>query len=104
MGNNKPMPNMNNMTNITFDNLDINFANQNQPQNMNLMNNINKPQNNHNMNANINTNYINNAQPEKEEEEEKEEILRKFKNINDNGPMKTHNLKPFDTHYNKVLF
>ena len=78
MGNNKPMPNMNNMTNITFDNLDINFANQNQPQNMNLMNNINKPQNNHNMNANINTNYINNAQPEKEEEEEeKEEIPTK---------------------------
>ena len=77
MGNNKPMSNMNNMTNITFDNLDINFANQNQPQNMNLMNNINKPQNNHNMNANINTNYINNAQPEKEEEEEKEEIPTK---------------------------
>ena len=77
MGNNKPMSNMNNMTNITFDNLDINFANQNQPQNMNLMNNINKPQNNHNMNTNINTNYINNAQPEKEEEEEKEEIPTK---------------------------
>ena len=77
MGNNKPMPNMNNMTNITFDNLDINFANQNQPQNMNLMNNINKPQNDHNMNVNINTNYINNAQPEKEEEEEKEEIPTK---------------------------
>ena len=92
MGNNKPMPNMNNMTNITFDNLDINFANQNQPQNMNLMNNINKPQNNHNMNANINTNYINNAQPEKEEEEEeKEEIPTKS---NPHMNMKNSNPSP----------
>ena len=96
MGNNKPMPNMNNMTNITFDNLDINFANQNQPQNMNLMNNINKPQNNHNMNANINTNYINNAQPEKEEEEEKEEIPTKpnpLMNMKNSNPSPKANIK-----------
>ena len=96
MGNNKPMPNMNNMTNITFDNLDINFANQNQPQNMNLMNNINKPQNNHNMNANINTNYINNAQPEKEEEEEKEEIPTKpnpHMNMKNSDPSPKVNIK-----------
>ena len=97
MGNNKPMSNMNNMTNITFDNLDINFANQNQPQNMNLMNNINKPQNNHNMNANINTNYINNAQPEKEEEEEeKEEIPTKpnpHMNMKNSNPSPKANIK-----------
>ena len=97
MGNNKPMPNMNNMTNITFDNLDINFANQNQPQNMNLMNNINKPQNNHNMNVNINTNYINNAQPEKEEEEEeKEEIPTKpnpHMNMKNSNPSPKVNIK-----------
>ena len=96
MGNNKPMPNMNNMTNITFDNLDINFANQNQPQNMNLINNINKPQNNHNMNANINTNYINNAQPEKEEEEEKEEIPTKpnpHMNMKNSNPSPKANIK-----------
>ena len=97
MGNNKPMPNMNNMTNITFDNLDINLANQNQPQNMNLMNNINKPQNNHNMNANINTNYINNAQPEKEEEEEeKEEIPTKpnpHMNMKNSNPSPKANIK-----------
>ena len=96
MGNNKPMPNMNNMTNITFDNLDINLANQNQPQNMNLMNNINKPQNNHNMNANINTNYINNAQPEKEEEEEKEEIPTKpnpHMNMKNSNPSPKVNIK-----------
>ena len=97
MGNNKPMPNMNNMTNITFDNLDINLANQNQPQNMNLMNNINKPQNNHNMNANINTNYINNAQPEKEEEEEeKEEIPTKpnpHMNMKNSNPSPKANTK-----------
>ena len=97
MGNNKPMSNMNNMTNITFDNLDINFANQNQPQNMNQMNNINKPQNNHNMNANINTNYINNAQPEKEEEEEeKEEIPTKpnpHMNMKNSNPSPKANIK-----------
>ena len=97
MGNNKPMPNMNNMTNITFDNLDINFANQNQPQNMNQMNNINKPQNNHNMNTNINTNYINNAQPEKEEEEEeKEEIPTKpnpHMNMKNSNPSPKVNIK-----------
>ena len=96
MGNNKPMPNMNNMTNITFDNLDINFANQNQPQNMNQMNNINKPQNNHNMNTNINTNYINNAQPEKEEEEEKEEIPTKpnpHMNMKNSNPSPKANIK-----------
>ena len=96
MGNNKPMSNMNNMTNITFDNLDINFANQNQPQNMNQMNNINKPQNNHNMNANINTNYINNAQPEKEEEEEKEEIPTKpnpHMNMKNSNPSPKVNIK-----------
>ena len=97
MGNNKPMPNMNNMTNITFDNLDINFANQNQPQNMNLMNNINKPQNDHNMNVNINTNYINNAQPEKEEEEEeKEEIPTKpnpHMNMKNSNPSPKANIK-----------
>ena len=96
MGNNKPMSNMNNMTNITFDNLDINFANQNQPQNMNLMNNINKPQNNHNMNANINTNYNNNAQPEKEEEEEKEEIPTKpnpHMNMKNSNPSPKANIK-----------
>ena len=97
MGNNKPMSNMNNMTNITFDNLDINFANQNQPQNMNLMNNINKPQNNHNMNTNINTNYINNAQPEKEEEEEeKEEIPTKpnpHMNMKNSNPSPKANIK-----------
>ena len=96
MGNNKPMSNMNNMTNITFDNLDINFANQNQPQNMNLMNNINKPQNNHNMNTNINTNYINNAQPEKEEEEEKEEIPTKpnpHMNMKNSNPSPKVNIK-----------
>ena len=97
MGNNKPMSNMNNMTNITFDNLDINFANQNQPQNMNQMNNINKPQNNHNMNTNINTNYINNAQPEKEEEEEeKEEIPTKpnpHMNMKNSNPSPKANIK-----------
>ena len=96
MGNNKPMSNMNNMTNITFDNLDINFANQNQPQNMNQMNNINKPQNNHNMNTNINTNYINNAQPEKEEEEEKEEIPTKpnpHMNMKNSNPSPKVNIK-----------
>ena len=97
MGNNKPMPNMNNMTNITFDNLDINFANQNQPQNMNIMNNINKPQNDHNMNVNINTNYINNAQPEKEEEEEeKEEIPTKpnpHMNMKNSNPSPKANIK-----------
>ena len=96
MGNNKPMSNMNNMTNITFDNLDINFANQNQPQNMNQMNNINKPQNNHNMNTNINTNYINNAQPEKEEEEEKEEIPTKpnpHMNMKNSNPSPKANTK-----------
>ena len=96
MGNNKPMPNMNNMNNITFDNLDINFANQNQPQNMNLMNNVNKPQNNHNMNANINKNYINNAQPEKEEEEEKEEIPTKpnpHMNMKNSNPSPKANIK-----------
>ena len=92
MGNNKPMPNMNNMTNITFDNLDINFANQNQPQNMNLMNNINKPQNDHNMNVNINTNYINNAQPEKEEEEEEKEEIPTKQNPHMN--MKNSNPSP----------
>ena len=96
MGNNKPMPNMNNMTNITFDNLDINFANQNQPQNMNLMNNINMPQKNLNMDG-AKTNYINNAQPEKEEEEEeKEEIPTKpnpHMNMKNSNPSPKANIK-----------
>ena len=69
MGSNKPMPNMNNMKNITFDNLNVNLSSQNQNQNMNLMNNMNMNQKNLNMNSNIITSYINNAQPEKEENE-----------------------------------
>ena len=69
MGSNKPMPNMNNMKNITFDNLNVNLSSQNQNQNMNLMNNMNINQKNLNMNSNIITSYINNAQPEKEENE-----------------------------------
>ena len=90
MGNNKPMPTMNNMTDITFDNLNINLPNQNQPQNMNLMNNINMPQKNLNMIGNK-TNYINNVQPEKEEEDEKEESPHKQ---NENMNMKNSNQIP----------
>ena len=72
MGSNKPMPNMNNMKNITFDNLNVNLSSQNQNQNMNLMNNMNINQKNLNMNSNIITSYINNAQPEKEENEKEQ--------------------------------
>ena len=95
MSNNKPLPNMNNMTNITFDNLNINLANQNQPQNMNLMNNINMPQKNLNMNGNK-TSYINNVQPEKEEEDEKEESPQKQNqnlNMNNSTPVPKNNMK-----------
>ena len=96
MGSNKPKQNMNNMTNITFDNLDIKFANQNQPQNINLMNNMNKPQKNLSMNSNIITNYINNAQPEKEEEDEKEESPHKQNpnmNMNNSTQVPKMNMK-----------
>ena len=95
MSNNKPLPNMNNMTNITFDNLNINLANQNQPQNMNLMNNINMPQKNLNMDG-AKTNYINNVQPEKEEEDEKEESPQKQNqnmNMNNSTPVPKKNMK-----------
>ena len=95
MSDNKPLPNMNNMTNITFDNLNINLANQNQPQNMNLMNNINMPQKNLNMNGNK-TSYINNVQPEKEEEDEKEESPQKQNqnmNMNNSTPVPKNNMK-----------
>ena len=95
MSNNKPLPNMNNMTNITFDNLNINLANQNQPQNMNLMNNINMPQKNLNMDG-AKTNYINNVQPEKEEEDEKEESPQKQNqnmNMNNSTPVPKNNMK-----------
>ena len=95
MSNNKPLPNMNNMTNITFDNLNINLANQNQPQNMNLMNNINMPQKNLNMDG-AQTNYINNVQPEKEEEDEKEESPQKQNqnmNMNNSTPVPKNNKK-----------
>ena len=95
MSNNKPLPNMNNMTNITFDNLNINLANQNQPQNMNLMNNINMPQKNLNMDG-AKTNYINNVQPEKEEEDEKEESPQKQNqnmNMNNSTPVPKNNKK-----------